>query len=328
MPPKISVLLPAYNSEATIEESLASIQSQTIKDLQIIVIDDGSTDSTHEILKRMASLDSRIALRSRANKGLIDTLNEAVSLAEGDWSARMDADDIADPRRLEKQLQYAQETGASVLGSYHRCFGDSDALFKPSVTHADIVHKMHLWTNSFSHPSLMVKTELLKTCPYPKDAEHAEDFALWLQLARKAKTDKNIVFGNVAEVLLNYRTHAQQVSKRFESVQRETVKKQVLGAISELDDNFSADELDLHFELWVSRCLETISAAEWARYSDFLALLAERLKEEYGTSDAVFRYWRRLWKKLPTSTKKQAAVPDLAAMGASLASRAKLRLGL
>lgn len=328
MPPKISVLLPAYNSESTIEAALASIQSQTIKELQIIVIDDGSTDGTHEILKRMASLDSRITLRSRANKGLIDTLNEAVSLAEADWSARMDADDVADPCRLEKQLQYAQKTGTTVLGSYHRCFGDSDALFEPSVTHADIVYKMHLWTNSFSHPSLMVKTELLKACPYPKIAEHAEDFALWLQLARKAKTDKTIVFGNVAEILLNYRTHAHQVSKRFESVQRETVKKQVLSAISGLDSSFSASDLDLHYELWASRRIETISATEWARYGDFLALLAERLREEYGTSDAVFRYWRRLRKKLPTSAKKHAAVPDLAAMGASLASRAKLRLGL
>ena len=328
MSPKISVLLPAYNSETTIEAALGSIQKQTIDDLQIIVIDDGSTDTTSEILSRMAGDDPRILLRSRANKGLIKTLNEAISLAQGEWSARMDADDIAEPERLEKQLRYAEQTGATVLGSYHRCFGDSEALFEPSAEHADIVHKMHCWTNSFSHPSLLVKTRLLKAFPYSEEAQHAEDFALWLRLAREAKRDKTIVFGNVSEVLLQYRTHAQQVSQRFEKVQRETVKQQVLAAISDLDDSFKEGELELHFELWATDRIKNLSKAEWEQYGQFLSRLAKRLSREYGASDAVFRYWRRLLKKCPASVRKQASLPDLGVMGASLPARVRLRLGI
>lgn len=103
--PEISVLLPVYNAAHFIEKAIISILTQTMKNFEFIIINDGSTDSSGEILQKFAHKDIRIRLVQRPNKGLIATLNEGLALARSPLIARMDADDIAFPGRLE--IQYA-----------------------------------------------------------------------------------------------------------------------------------------------------------------------------------------------------------------------------
>src|SRR5689334_14700000 len=91
---RIDVLIPAYNAETTIESALASIQTQTIQDIRIIVVNDGSTDRTGEILEKLKSKDPRIEVITTVNGGIVDALNHGLQACSADYIARHDADDI------------------------------------------------------------------------------------------------------------------------------------------------------------------------------------------------------------------------------------------
>ena len=106
--PKITVLMPVYNGEKYLRESVDSILNQTFTDFELLIINDGSTDSSMEILNSYS--DSRIRIvTNEVNLRLIKTLNKGIDLATGEYIARMDCDDIADPKRLEIQLQYMEK---------------------------------------------------------------------------------------------------------------------------------------------------------------------------------------------------------------------------
>lgn len=115
---KISVLLPVYNVEAYVAEALESIQAQTFTDIEIVVVDDGSTDKTLRIVERIASTDLRIkVVRTPRNLGLPLALNLGLRFCQAPFIARMDGDDIALPTRLEKQLRFLNEnSGISLVG--------------------------------------------------------------------------------------------------------------------------------------------------------------------------------------------------------------------
>src|SRR5688500_4585887 len=108
-PPLVSVILPAYNAEPFLEESIKSILAQTHSNLEVIIINDGSTDGTFATMQRMAAADPRVKVVDNGkNLGLIATLNKGLDLATGDFIARQDGDDISHPQRFEKQLQFFQ----------------------------------------------------------------------------------------------------------------------------------------------------------------------------------------------------------------------------
>jgi len=104
-----------YNAEKYLCKAIDSIVAQTFADFEFIVIDDGSTDSSPQILKRFAEKDSRLRVETRANKGLTRSLNEAIALSRGEFLARMDADDIALPNRLQIQVDFLQAYSDVVL---------------------------------------------------------------------------------------------------------------------------------------------------------------------------------------------------------------------
>src|SRR5215207_3906792 len=103
--PSISVIMPVYNTERFVAETTESVLGQTFRDFELIAIDDGSADRSREILETFAKRDPRVRVVSRANKGLVATLNEGLALATAPLVARMDADDLCDPRRFELQAK-------------------------------------------------------------------------------------------------------------------------------------------------------------------------------------------------------------------------------
>ena len=108
--PLVSVLMPCYNVELYVEDALTSIMRQTYTNLEIIVINDCSTDNTLSILENIALRDSRIKVISNSsNLKLIDTLNKGVEICSGEYIARMDADDISFPDRIERQVAFLEE---------------------------------------------------------------------------------------------------------------------------------------------------------------------------------------------------------------------------
>lgn len=218
--PKISVVLPVYNGERYLAEALDSILAQTFADFEIIVIDDGSTDGSLSLLQKYEKRDKRIRLVARENRNLATTLNDSIDLAKGEWIARMDQDDIALPHRFERQLEWLEQTGADICGSWVQFFGTADRrIIKHSQT--DEAIKMGLLFGSpFAHPTVMMKTELVKQLRYDKAWEKCEDYDLWERAARAGWK-----MTNVPEILLLYRQHDAQISTNASTYQQLLTQK-------------------------------------------------------------------------------------------------------
>src|SRR5207237_7493623 len=117
--PRVSVLLPVWNGEAFLEQAMESILRQTLSSFELIVIDDGSTDRTAAIADEFASRDDRVRVLRRPHEGLSATLNAGIAAARGEYVARMDADDISVPDRLQKQVAYLDaHPGSVALGTW------------------------------------------------------------------------------------------------------------------------------------------------------------------------------------------------------------------
>lgn len=214
--PVISVVMSVYNCERFLAEAVDSILNQTFRDFEFIIINDGSTDRSEEILGSFARRDNRIRLVSRANKGLAASLNEGIALARGKWIARMDADDIALPNRFERQLEWLGHTGADLCGSSVRVFGSCvPHVLRYRQSHSEIKVQL-LFNSAFAHPTLIARASVLKQYPYDGSWDVTEDYDLWTRLALS-----DIYMTNSPDVLLRYRRSRDQVSSVKQTRQRE-----------------------------------------------------------------------------------------------------------
>ncbi len=206
--PRVSVIMGVYNAEPYLAAAIESILGQTFRDFEFIVVDDGSTDSSLQTLRRYAELDSRIRVRSWANAGHARALNEALSLASGEYIGRMDQDDISLPDRFERQVHFLDEHAECVAVGCRVLLIDPEGLpIRELCTlenHEDI-DRFDLEDKrgtALAHPTLMMRrTVLIGIGAYRPDFELAEDVDLLLRLAEKGR------LANMAEVLFHYRQH-------------------------------------------------------------------------------------------------------------------------
>ena len=211
--PIVSVIMPAFNAEKYIGKAIESILNQTLTEFEFIIVNDGSTDRTEEII--LSYQDHRIVyVKNEKNLKLVLSLNKAVRMARGKYIARMDADDISTKERLSIQLKAIEKTGADVLGSAARYFGDfkkSHVKMMPGSL-AEIKYCM-LSFCPLIHPTIIAKAKVLKENPYSERYDnYAEDFALWAELIVKGYRILNIT-----DICLHYRiSHSQFTSLRFE----------------------------------------------------------------------------------------------------------------
>lgn len=208
----ISVLMPVFNSQRYVGQCVESILSQTFPDFEFIIIDDGSTDRSRDILEGYARRDGRIKLVSRANTGYSRALNEALSLARGEFLARMDSDDVARPRRFERQIGRLREdpecvaVGCQVL--------DIDPWGIPLHTssnkldHDEIVAELLKGAGAeIPHPGVMMRrSAVVALGGYRVEFEPVEDLDLYLRLADRGR------LANLPDVLLEYRQHFASVN--------------------------------------------------------------------------------------------------------------------
>ena len=214
-PPLISVLLPVFNAQVYVEVAVRSILAQTFVDFELVIVNDGSSDGTLPILQSIASEDARVVLISRENRGLVASLNEGIGIARGMWIARMDADDIAEPNRFERQLAWLGKTGADICGTWVKFFGASA---KRILRHpqSDVANKAELLFGApFAHPTVMMKASLARKLLYDPAWETCEDYDLWERAARGGWR-----MTNTPEVLLHYRQHESQISNAFSNYQQ------------------------------------------------------------------------------------------------------------
>jgi glycosyltransferase involved in cell wall biosynthesis len=206
--PTISVILPAFNAERHIGLAVDSILTQTFVDFELILVDDGSTDSTLSQVQLRAATDKRVRIISRPNKGMIYSLNEGIQEARGGWIARMDADDLSVPRRLEVQLEWVKSNNADIGGTWISTFGHTLPRRRRYYTANDAARFQLLFNSCFAHPSVLGRREVFIANEYSKMALHVEDYELWCRLAAAG-----CLLTNTPEVLLRYRVHPNQVTQ-------------------------------------------------------------------------------------------------------------------
>lgn len=208
--PKITVLMPVYNCELYIQEAVDSILNQTFSNFEFLIIDDASTDKTVEIIQEYN--DSRIQLIIKPqNTGLSNSLNYGLSIARGEYIARMDGDDISLPERFAKQVAFLEDNpDVVVCGTIFSIIGSNTVITVPENN--DAIKLAMLKKCCIGHPTVMMRKNILDKYSITYDVlkEPAEDYDLWSRLLFKGK------FHNLQEVLLKYRVHDAQVSsKRF-----------------------------------------------------------------------------------------------------------------
>jgi hypothetical protein len=210
--PAVSVVLPVYNAERWLRESVGSILSQTLRDFELVAIDDGSTDRSGEILAELAKSDARVrVLTHERNRGLIATLNRGLSAARAPLVARHDADDVALPERLGRQVEFlSRHPEVGVLATSHIRVDQRGRriVCRPPAGDTEIRWKL-LLGNSWCHPTIMLRRELVsgETEVY-RDFRHAEDFELWVRLLAKSRG------ATLPEPLVQIREHEASVSKQ------------------------------------------------------------------------------------------------------------------
>jgi glycosyltransferase involved in cell wall biosynthesis len=212
MQPKVSIILPVYNGEAYILKAVNSMLRQTFADFECIIIDDCSTDQTVELVNTLQ--DNRIKLIVKPNNtGYVKSLNMGIQLATGTYIARMDADDIALPERLGKQVDYLDNhPETAVVATKIKLMDENDTLTgdwkNDQLTHTakDIVQYLPKG-NCICHPSIMARKEILDKYPYDTNQYGSEDWDLWLRL-----TADGYRIEKLPDVLLQYRTTNTSVS--------------------------------------------------------------------------------------------------------------------
>ncbi len=219
--PRVSVLMPAYNAAAYLRDAVASILSQDFADFELLIIDDGSTDGTGTIADQLTRTDQRIRVVHQQNRGLIATLNAGLPLPRGQYTARMDADDLSLPQRLRLQTAYlAEHPEVAAVGSSYETFGGAQRRWTLPAE-PRFVRAAMLFRSALSHGAAMLRTSLFReeALRYDPAFLHAEDYHLWSQILTRHE------LANLPDVLLRVRRHGDQVSQRFTVAQQASAAK-------------------------------------------------------------------------------------------------------
>ena len=207
--PQVTVLLPVRNGSAHLPAALASIFAQTFTDFELLVLDDGSTDGTPEILRAVHDPRLRVVTNPQ-NLGLVPTLNRGLELARGELVARQDHDDISHPARLQKQVDFFRAHPDHVLVGTEAVQTDAQdrkafRLLRPATTAS--IRWYLCFDNAFIHSSVMFRREIVhREFGGYAPSFHSEDYALWSRIARTRET------ANLPEPLLDYREHGSSVT--------------------------------------------------------------------------------------------------------------------
>jgi glycosyltransferase involved in cell wall biosynthesis len=212
--PLISVILPVYNAEKFLNESINSILEQTYTHFELIIVNDGSTDGSQAIIEHYS--DPRIKnIFHTQNKGLVASLNIAIVSAKGDMIVRMDADDIAFKDRVQKQVQYLLDHPAIDIVGTHAVFFETNTQSPMANWELDLntitpssIKKALTWENCLIHPSICMRSEIAKSLLYNEHQKNYEDYDLWLRA-----TADNINIAKIDESLLYYRVQPNSITQ-------------------------------------------------------------------------------------------------------------------
>ena len=206
--PAVSVVMSARDGERYLAAAIESVLAQTLADLELVLIDDGSTDSSPQILAAYASTDERVLVHRHEHAGLATSLNRGIAYARSPLIARLDADDVAWPRRLELQVAHlAEHPDVGLVGGAVTFIDEHGHQFADArypATDAEI-RRAFSSTTPFVHSAVTMRREALDAAGgYRAAFPHAEDLDLWLRIGAVAE------LANLAEIVVSYRIHSRQ----------------------------------------------------------------------------------------------------------------------
>ena len=212
----ITVVVPIYNREKYLHETMESILNQTHKNLEIILVDDGSTDNSLRIARYYERLDKRVKVITQKNMGICVAMKNALAISSGEYIARCDSDDINELDRYEKQLKYLKENNYDMVGNYYKSFGNGNDAAKKGAEFFvnrsiknDYDQYVRICTgSSINGGCIFAKACVLKKFnPFHKDYGLVEDGYLYITLHKNG-----CKLGILEEVLYNYRVHHTNTS--------------------------------------------------------------------------------------------------------------------
>ncbi len=302
--PKVSVLMPVYNAERFLAQAIDSILAQDFTDWELILINDGSTDASENIIAQYE--DDRIYyIKNSKNLGLIKTLNTGIELCAGKYIARMDADDISHPARFRRQTAFMDKhpdylmcgTDAYVIDNENRRTGKIKNLATNNLLQINL-----LFSPPFIHPSVMIRRDVLAENKYDENYKHVEDFELWCRIAKLGKV------ANLNRELLEYRWHDSNVSVLNSEVQDKLKDQIIKEQLLDLGLSPNEEELNCHkitFNLFHLGKEQPVSVGKFDAISDWFSTLLKhnRIEKKYSQTDFMAFLWAR-WIVLCISQKK------------------------
>ena len=224
--PKVSVIMPAYNVEKYVADSIDSVLNQTYENFELIIIDDCSTDNTFCLLSEIAKTDIRIKLyKNEKNLGVADTRNRGFELAEGEYVALLDSDDIWRSEKLEKQIALAKKTDAEIIYcSYAMIDEDGKTINKQYIVPEKADFELLLEENVIGCSTVMLSKHVYKKFRFMKEYYH-EDYILWLTLLRE-----HFRAVGLSEVFVDYRVmkSSRSGNKRKSAIMRWKIYREFL----------------------------------------------------------------------------------------------------
>jgi len=255
--PEISVILPVYNAENYLRKAVESVLGQTFRNFELLIINDGSTDSSLSIAKEYREQDDRVVLISQKNVGLVTTLNRGISIARGKYIARMDADDISIKERFSKQVELLNN-GYDICGCNFNIISENDEIIGVKKVPTDNFALVLMTNVPFAHGSVMIRKEFLvkNNLAYGQTKYiAAEDYSLWCSIYEAGGA-----FGNVDEQLFEYRIvggslssnkknmyHASMISYEFMRKNESVLTSFILSLSNENRETYKLSIL--HFSL-------------------------------------------------------------------------------
>lgn len=240
--PKITVLMPVYNGGKYLDLAIQSILGQTYEDFEFLIIDDGSTDNSLEIIRKYN--DPRIKLvQNEKNLGLPTTLNIGIDIAMGEYIARMDQDDISHPRRFEKQVGFMDKNpNISICGTWMKTIGDkSGILIEAPKTNEEIKCSL-LFCSGLAHPTVFMRKKDFDKygLRYSADYLDCEDAELWIRALKYLQME------SFQKILYFYRIHPAQTCRTDNQRQKESIWRIIKEQLSYLLISPTEEEIALH----------------------------------------------------------------------------------
>jgi glycosyltransferase involved in cell wall biosynthesis len=303
--PVVSVVMSVYNGERFLREAVESVLAQTLPNFELLVVDDGSTDSSPEILSSYQARDPRIVVHRQSNQGRAAALNRGFAVAQAPLVARLDADDIAFPERLARQARFLEEhETVAVVGGAVTFIDDRGRAFgawQYPLTDREI-RKAFAHTTPLVHPAVMLRKEVFDVVGgYRTLFKEAEDIDLWLRIAEQHE------LANVPEEAICYRIHGGQATRRALEQQsleaiaaRASARARMGGRGDPLDEaeridyqtalaiGATPDEIASAFVRDFTWLAKTMSRAGYANAAEELfARAADKARSELGSSSLV-----------------------------------------